>query len=64
MPYLSQPNSDVQRIAFMRTCLAMAKKEAEANTAILSETLVANLETNLTSFDTSYKLLDASLSAR
>ncbi|WP_421918362.1 hypothetical protein [Marinifilum sp.] len=64
MPYLSQPNSDVQRIAFMRACLSMAKKAVTNNSAILGETLVANLESGLTDFDTSYQLLDASLSAR
>lgn len=64
MPYLSLPNSDVQRVAFMRISLAMAKKDAVANTPILGEELVTKLETNLTGFTTSYKLLDASLSAR
>jgi len=64
MPYLAQPNSDLQRIVFLRTCLGMAKKEAASGTVILSETLVTQIEADLTDFTASHQLLDASLSAR
>jgi molybdopterin converting factor small subunit len=64
MPYLAQPNSDLQRIVFLRTCLGMAKKAEEAGAAILSKKLVTHAETSLTDFTTSHQLLDASLSAR
>lgn len=42
----------------------MAKKAAAAGTAILSETLVTQIEADLTDFTTSHQLLDTSLSAR
>jgi len=63
MPYLSYPNSDAQRITFMRISLSTAKNDAAAK-PLLPDDLMMNLENVATAYNATYDLLNSSLSHR
>lgn len=64
MPYLHYPKSDVRRLEFLKTCVVTARGDIAKGNLYLPETLVAQINEELTNFSGISENTEARLSAR